>query len=315
MTAGQGPQQAVHRQPVHRHEASRRAVSRRAEHRRAARRRLDRIFEGLFLAAIAISLWSLVLLLWDVTGDGWRWLRWEFLTSFASRFPQQAGILAPLVGSLWVVGLTTLVALPLGVATAVYLEFYAGQGRLSRLIETNIANLAGVPSIVYGLLGLALFVRGLQLGRSVLAAALTMALLVLPLIIVATREALRAVPLALIHGAYALGASKWQVVRTVVLPTAAGSILTGTILAISRALGETAPMVAVGAWAYITYLPRHPLDGFSVLPIQIFNWAARPQPAFQELAAAGILVLLAVLLSLNATAIWLRNKYQKKAEW
>ncbi|MCG0238749.1 MAG: phosphate ABC transporter permease PstA [Firmicutes bacterium] len=285
------------------------------QRRRRVRQRLDRIFAAVFLLAIALSLLTLVVLLWDVVRDGARWLRWEFLTSYPSRIPERAGILVPLVGSLWVIGLTALIALPLGVAAAVYLEFYAGDSWLSRLIEANIANLAGVPSIVYGLLGLAIFVRGLHLGRSVLAAALTMTLLVLPVIIVATREALRSVPVSLIHGAYALGATRWQVIRTVVLPTAAGSIMTGVILAISRALGETAPMITIGAWAFITFLPRHPLDGFSVLPIQIFNWAARPQPAFQQLAAAGIVVLLAVLLSLNAVAIWLRNKYQKKAEW
>lgn len=285
------------------------------QRRRRVRQRLDRIFAAVFLLAIALSLLTLVVLLWDVVRDGARWLRWEFLTNYPSRIPERAGILVPLVGSLWVIGLTALIALPLGVAAAVYLEFYAGDSWLSRLIEANIANLAGVPSIVYGLLGLAIFVRGLHLGRSVLAAALTMTLLVLPVIIVATREALRSVPVSLIHGAYALGATRWQVIRTVVLPTAAGSIMTGVILAISRALGETAPMITIGAWAFITFLPRHPLDGFSVLPIQIFNWAARPQPAFQQLAAAGIVVLLAVLLSLNAVAIWLRNKYQKKAEW
>ncbi|MFO7171794.1 MAG: phosphate ABC transporter permease PstA [Bacillota bacterium] len=285
------------------------------QRRRRARQRLDRIFAAVFLLAIALSLLTLAVLFWDVVRDGARWLRWEFLTGYPSRIPERAGILVPLVGSLWVIGLTALLALPLGVAAAIYLEFYAGDSWLSRLIEANIANLAGVPSIVYGLLGLAVFVRGLHLGRSVLAAALTMTLLVLPVIIVATREALRAVPLSLIHGAYALGATRWQVIRTVVLPTAAGSIMTGVILAISRALGETAPLITVGAWAFITYLPRHPLDGFSVLPIQIFNWAARPKPAFQQLAAAGIIVLLAVLLSLNAVAIWLRNKYQKKAEW
>jgi phosphate transport system permease protein len=283
--------------------------------RRVVRRRLEMLFKLLFFGAIGISLLTLVILLGTILLTGTKWLRWEFIVSFASRFPQQAGILAPLVGSVWMIGLTAIIALPLGIASAIYLEFYATASRLNRFIETNIANLAGVPSIVYGLLGLAVFVRALALGRSVLAASLTMSLLVLPIIIVSTREAIRTVPPSLAHGAYALGASKWQVIRTVVLPASVGGILTGTILALSRALGETAPMITVGAWAYITYLPSHPLSGFSVLPIQIFNWAARPQQEFQELAASGIIVLLTVLLSMNALAIWLRNKYQKKAEW
>lgn len=283
--------------------------------RRTARKRLDAFFHGLFLMAIAVAVAVLAILLWDVISTGAKWIRPEFFTNFTSRFFQKAGILAPLVGSFYVIILTALIALPVGVATAVYLQFYAKESWLTRLLQVNIANLAGVPSIVYGLFGLAFFVRFLALDRSILAAALTMALLILPVVIVGTQEALKAVPPSLAHAAYALGASRWQVVSTVVLPAAVGNILTGVILAISRALGETAPLITVGAWVFITYLPKSPLDSFSVLPIQIWFWSSMPQQGFQEIAAAAILVLLTVLLSLNGIAIYLRNKYQKKAEW
>lgn len=283
--------------------------------RRQQRKLIDRFCHVGFTLAIAVALAVLCLLLYDVIVPGLKWLRWEFITSFASRFYDKAGILAPLVGSFWVMLLTAAIALPLGVATAVYLEFYAGHSWLNRVLQTNITNLAGVPSIVYGLLGLSVFVWHLGFGRSVLAAALTMGLLILPVIVVNTQEAIKAIPASLAHAAYAVGASKWQVIATVVLPASLGGILTGLILAISRALGEAAPMITVGAWAFLTSVPKHPLDSFSVLPIQIYVWAARPQAGFREIAATAIIVLLILLLTMNAVAVLLRNKYQKRAEW
>ncbi|HWP28472.1 MAG TPA: phosphate ABC transporter permease PstA, partial [Chloroflexota bacterium] len=233
------------------------------------RRRVGRAFELLCLAAIVLALLALAVLLIDILRRGLPTLTWQFLTSFPSRFPEQAGIKAALVGSLWLLVLTAAIALPVGVAAAVWLEEYARKGALSRFIEVNIANLAGVPSIVYGLLGLGLFVRALQLERSVLAGALTMALLVLPIIIINAREALRAVPSTHREAAYALGATRSQVVWGVVLPAALPGIMTGIILALSRAIGETAPLITIGALTFIAFLPQSPLDPFTVLPIQI----------------------------------------------
>ncbi len=283
--------------------------------RRAARKRIDSIFQALFLLAIVIAVLVLVILLVDIFSEGARWIRPDFFTNYASRFYNQAGILAPLVGSFYVIILTAVIALPVAVATAVYLEFYAGNTWLNRVLQVNIANLAGVPSIVYGLFGLAFFVRFLALDRSIISAALTMALLILPVVIVNTQEAIKAVPPSLAHAAYALGASKWQVVSTVVLPAAVGGILTGTILAVSRALGETAPLITVGAWVFIASLPVSPMDSFTVLPVQIWYWSGQPQQGFREIAAAAIIVLLVLLLSMNGIAVFLRNKYQKRAEW
>jgi phosphate transport system permease protein len=272
--------------------------------RRSFRQRVDKIFHTLFLIAIAIALIVLVMLLSDILQSGLKHLNWNFLTGFSSRRATQAGILAPLIGSFWVITLTALFAIPIGIATAVYLEFYASDTWLNRILQTNIANLAGVPSIVYGLLGLAVFVRYLGFDRSILSASLTLALLILPVVIVNTQEAIKSVPRTLSEG-----------VKTVVLPSAMGGILTGTILSLSRAFGETAPLITVGAWAFITYLPRSPLDSFTVMPVQIWVWASKPQEAFRELAATTIIVLLMVLLTLNAVAVLLRNRYQKRAEW
>jgi phosphate transport system permease protein len=285
------------------------------EIRRKRRKLLDRSFHLLVILAIVIAVAVLCTLLVDIWRDGVGRVTWAFLTNPPSRFWQKAGILPALLGSFYVILLTAVIAIPLGSATGVYLEFYAPASKLSRLIQVNIANLAGVPSIVYGLFGLAFFVRFLNFDRSILSAALTMALLILPVIIVNTQEALRAIPPSLAHGAYALGASKWQVVWTVVLPAAVGGIFTGSILAISRALGESAPLIAVGAWVFITALPRSPLDSFTVLPIQIWYWSGQPQDGFKSTAAAAIIVLLVVLLTINGIAIFLRNRYQKKAEW
>ncbi len=272
------------------------------------------IFSVLFLGATSIGTLILIVLIIDVLKDGAGWFDWQFLTSYPSRHPEEAGLLSAFFGTLWVMALTALFSFPIGIGTAIYLEEYAPDNRLRRLIQTNINNLAGVPSIVYGLLGLSLFVQALALGRSVLAGALTLTLMSLPVIIIAAQEAIRSVPETHRLGAYALGATKWQVVRNIVLPSALPGVLTGTILAMSRAIGEAAPMIAIAALVYLTFIPSNPLDRFTVLPIQIFNWVSRPQEAFQHLAAAGIIVLLVVLLSMNAAAIFLRNRYQKRSE-
>lgn len=278
-----------------------------------ARKRWSAIFRSLSFAATILGLLVLAVLLIDVIIEGAPSLSWHFLTNFPSRFPEQAGILSALAGTLWVMSLTALFSFPIGVGAAIYLEEYGRKSWLTTLIEVNIANLAGVPSVVYGLLGLGLFVRVLGLERSVLAGSLTMALLVLPIIIIASREALRAVPRSLREAGYALGATQWEVVGRIVLPVAFPGILTGTILALSRAIGETAPLITIGALTFIAFLPDSPLSPFTVLPIQIFNWVSRPQAAFHEKAAAAIIVLLVVLLTMNATAIFLRNRFQRRA--
>jgi phosphate transport system permease protein len=282
-------------------------------------KRNERLFELLSFAATIAGLIVLATLVIDVLRTGLPRLDWQFLTSFPSRKPENAGIYAALVGSIWLVVLTAILAFPVGVATAIYLEEYAEPGRLPQLIEVNTANLAGVPSIIYGLLGLELFVRvfyPITGGRSVLAGALTMALLVMPIVIIAAREALKAVPTSLRLGGYALGATRWQVVWTLVLPSALPGILTGTILALARAVGETAPLITMGALTYVAFVPEPGLEGlrspFTVLPIQIFNWVSRPQAGFHVNAAAGIVVLLVLMLVMNAAAILLRNHYQKR---
>lgn len=276
------------------------------------RRLSERLFAALCLFAVVLPLGVLGVLVVDVALDGVGRVGWDFLTSFPSRRPSAAGIYPAVVGTLWLMVLTAAFTLPVGVGAALYLEEYAKQGRLSRLIEVNIANLAGVPSILYGLLGLEVFVRVIGLGRSLLAGALTLGLLVLPIVILASREALRTVPHELREACYALGATRWQTLRRVVLPMALPGILTGAILAISRAIGETAPLVVVGALTYVTFLPDSPSSPFTALPIQIFNWVSRPQKGFLTNAAAGIVVLLVVLLAMNAIAVVLRNRYQQR---
>ena len=268
----------------------------------------------LMLLATLTGIVVLIVLIGDVFKDGAGWLDWQFITSYPSRKPAEAGLLSALFGTLWIMVLTALFSLPIGIGTAIYLEEYAPDNRLQRLIQTNINNLAGVPSIVYGLLGLSFFVPALAMGRSILAGALTLTLMSLPVIIIAAQEAIRSVPEGHRLGAFALGATRWQVVRNIVLPSAFPGILTGTILAMSRAIGEAAPMIAISALVYLTFIPSSPLDRFTVLPIQIFNWVSRPQEDFQHLAAAGIIVLLLALLSMNAAAIFLRNRYQKRTE-
>jgi phosphate transport system permease protein len=260
-----------------------------------------------------VGVLSLVVLLADLAQDGLPRLNLAFLDSFASRFPEKAGVKAALAGSVWILALTAVIAFPISVAAAIYLEEYARRSWVTRLIQLNIANLAGVPSIVYGILGLAVFVRALGFDRSVLSGALTLSLLILPVIIMASQEAIRAVPRSLREAAYGLGATRWQVVRTQVLPMAMPGILTGTILALSRAVGETAPLIMVGAAGFIAFTPKGLKDPFTVLPLQIYNWISRPQAEFHEIAAAGILVLLALLLTMNAAAILLRNRFQARS--
>jgi phosphate transport system permease protein len=269
-------------------------------------------FVLLCVAATVLGIVALAVLLVDVAREGLGRLSWDFINSFPSRNPEQAGIKAALFGTIWMMTLTAAFAIPVGVAAAIYLEEYAPRGLVTRFIQTNIANLAGVPSIVYGILGLALFVRAMELGRTVLAGSLTMALLVLPIVIIAAQEALRAVPSSIREAAYGVGATRWQVVYHQVLPVALPGILTGIILALSRAIGEAAPLIMIGALAFVPFTPSGPLDEFTVLPIQIFNWASRPQAAFSEDAAAAIIVLLGVLLSMNALAIILRNRFQSR---
>ena len=281
----------------------------------ARRRRLGSLFSAVCLGAVILALLSLVTLLLDIMLDGLGTLSWDLLARFPSRNPTEAGLKSALYGTVYLMGLLAFFSFPLGVGAAVYLETYAPRNWLTRAIEVNITNLAGVPSIIYGLLGLGLFVRALALGRSLLAGALTMTLLVLPIIIVASREAIRSVPASLKEASYALGATRWQTVSRCVLPLALPGILTGTILAFSRAIGETAPLITIGALTYVAFTPTSVLDGFTVLPIQIFNWISRPQPAFHALAASGIIVLLAVMLATNALAVWLRYRLQGRARW
>ncbi len=280
------------------------------------RRRLTgTVFLGLCLLAVFILLLALVLLLFDVLREGLPWVDWDFITGVPSRRPQQAGILPALVGSIMITVLVGLIAFPVGVAAAVYLQEYARDSFVNRLLKTNISNLAGVPSIIYGIFGLALFVRVLGLGYTLISGALTLVLLILPVIILASVEALRAVPDSQREGAYALGASRWQVVRGAVLPGAAPGLMTGIILAMARAIGETAPLILVGAVTFVTFLPQ-PLDGgYTVLPIQVFQWISRPQADFQGIGAATIIVILVLMLILNALALIVRVRLSRNIQW
>lgn len=275
------------------------------------RRRLGMILSGLFFVATFFGIVVLLTLLVQIFVQGIPWVDGQFLTNFPSRFPERAGIKSAIVGSIYMIGLTTLFSVPVGIATAIYLEEYARKSWFTRIVQINIANLAGVPSVLYGILGLALFVRFVGLGRSLLAGALTMSLLILPVIIISTQEALRAIPSGIRESAYALGATRWQVIWSHLIPSSAPGILTGVILSLSRAIGETAPLVMIGALAFVAFIPGSVMDGFTVLPIQIFNWTARPQPAFQDLAAGAIIVLMVILLIMNLSAILLRNYYEK----
>lgn len=280
----------------------------------SGRYRKDAIFQGFAWASVTIALLVLSWLLLDVLIDGIPTLNWNFITSFPSRRPEEAGIVAALAGTIWVMVVVAVVSFPIGVGAGIYLEEFSGDNWFSRFVEINISNLAGVPSIIYGLLGLAAFVylfEPITGGRSVLTGGLTLALLILPIIIVATRESLRAIPNSIRLAGFALGATRWQVVWSHVLPAAFPGILTGVILGLSRAIGETAPLIAIGALTFIPFLPEGLQSPFTVLPIQIYNWVSRPQAEFHSIAASGIIVLLVVLLAMNGIAVYLRNRFQK----
>ena len=292
-------------------------------------KQFDKAFRFLGIGATVFGLIILAALVIDVLIDGFPRLRWDFFTNFPSRKPGQAGILSAWVGTLWIMFTTALIAIPLGLGAAIHLQEYAKKNWLTNFIEINIANLAGVPSVIYGILGLGLFVRIMHLERSVLAGSLTLALLILPVVILSTREALKSVPFSIREASYALGATRWQTVRYQTLPAAFGNILTGIILSMSRAIGETAPLIMIGALTYIPFLPTSPVsftkespfvhftlhglfENFTVLPIQVFNWISRPQKGFHADAAAGIIVLLAITLIMNGLAVYLRYKNQKR---
>ncbi len=277
------------------------------------RHRKTRVFIRICAGVTWSSVLLLGILLFQVSIEGFSWIDWQFISSFPSRFPERAGIKSALVGTLWLIGLVAIISIPVGVSTALYLEEFANnKSRFSKFIEVNISNLAGVPSIVYGIVGLALFVRYLSLGRSLVSGALTMSLLILPVIIIASREAIKTVPASIRYAAFSLGATRWQTTWSHVLPASFPGILTGVILALSRAIGETAPLVMIGALTFVAFLPEGPMDQFTALPIQIYNWVSRPQQEFHALAAAGIIILLAVLLLINATAIIIRNKTERR---
>lgn len=272
----------------------------------------DQIFKIWGIACTFIGLVLLALFIGSILIDGIQRIDWDFITSLPSRNADRAGIYTALLGSVWILVLTTIISLPLGIAAAIYLEEYARKNKFSSLLEINISNLAGVPSIIYGLLGLEIFVRIMQMGASILAGSFTLALLILPIVIVSTREAIKAVPKSVRDGSYALGASKWQTVSRQLLPASFGGILTGVILALSRAVGETAPLIVIGALAYVPFAPESPMDEFSVLPIQIFNWVSRPQEGFETNAAAAIIILLLITFIMNGIAVYFRNRWQKK---
>jgi phosphate transport system permease protein len=267
---------------------------------------------GIFFTLLGVVI--LIILLYNIIKVGYSRVNWEFLTSLPSRKPENAGIYTAIIGTLDLMLLTIIFAIPVGVGAGLYLEEYAHKSRLSRLLEINIANLAGVPSIIYGLLGLGIFVRFFGFGGSILAGALTMSLLILPIIIVATREAIKAVPSSLKEASFALGASKWQTLSKVVLPSSFGGILTGIILSLSRAIGETAPLIVVGAMAYVPFVPHSIFDTFSVLPMQIFTWTTRPQAGFAIAAAGAIIILLVITFVMNGIAVYFRNKWQSKLQ-
>jgi phosphate transport system permease protein len=273
------------------------------------------LFYGACLAAIGILLISLLLLLYDVLSRGLPWLDWDFITGVPSRRPENAGILPAIVGSLWIGIIVGVLTFPTGIAAAIYLSEYAGESRVTRALRTNIANLSGVPSVIYGIFGLAIFVRAAGLGFTLISGALTLTLLILPVVIIASIEALKAVPDAQREGAYALGASRWQMIRGSLVPAAAPGIMTGIILAMARAIGETAPLILVGAFTFVTFLPNPLSGGYTVLPIQIYQWAGRPQEDFQGISAAAIIVLLVLMLVLNAMALFIRIRLSRHIQW
>lgn len=281
----------------------------------ASRQLAGRIWKWIFFGSTALAIVLLGMLLWSIVEPGWSWLSWNLITNPPSRNAEMAGMNPAIWGSIWVVLGSGLTAFILGLGTAVYLEEYAAKGRFNDFIQTNISNLAGVPSIVYGLLGLVLFVDWLNMGRSLIAGTLTMALLILPVVVISSREAIRAVPSSLREASYGLGATRWQTVQNHVLPAAFPGVLTGMILAMSRAIGETAPLLVVGGASQVLWRPDGPFSTFMVMPLQIYNWAGRPQKDFEHLAAAAIIVLMIILLLMNSLAIGLRQHFSKKARW
>lgn len=276
---------------------------------------VDKVFQLVGVLSTLIGLVLLAFFIGNILDDGLHRINLDFLTSLPSRKPEKAGILTAWAGTLWIFVLTALISIPLGVSAGIYLEEYAKKGRLSNILEVNITNLAGVPSVIYGILGLEIFARTFRLGGSLLTGALTLSLLILPIIIVATREAIKAVPSSIREASYGMGATKWQTMRYTILPAAGGGIATGIILALSRAVGEAAPLIVIGALAYVPFTPKTPMDDFTVLPIQIFNWTSRPDPGFIINAAAGIIVLLGITFLLNGIAVWLRYRWQRKVNW
>lgn len=276
---------------------------------------IDESFKWFGIACTLFGLVMLGIFLSGIISDGLSRINWDFLTNFTSRRASKAGVYPAILGTLWMLGLTLIIAIPIGIAAGIYLEEYGKRNRLASIIEVNIANLAGVPSVIYGLLGLEIFCRILGMGSSILAGACTLSLLILPVIIVSTREALKAVPHSLREASFGLGASKWQTIWFQVLPASAGGIVTGVILALSRAIGETAPLIVVGAATMITSAPTSPMDKYTVLPIQIFNWISRPEKDFLVNGAAGIIVLLAITFIMNGFALYLRSKWQKRVKW
>ena len=279
------------------------------------RQSISHVGRFMLMAATLFAVLALAVLLWYIVQRGWGWLSWGLITNPPSRKPANAGLSIAISGTLWIISLTLLVAFPMGVASAIYLEEYAPKNRWTRMLQINISNLAGVPSVVYGLLGLGIFVQWLGLGRVVLSGALTMALLSLPVIIISSQEALRAVPPSLREAAYGVGATRWQVTASHVLPAAIPGIMTGVILAVSRAIGETAPLLVAGAAGFLTSKPSGFTDSYTTIPIQLYNWMSRPQTEFRDLAAAGIIVLLAILISMNLVAILVRQYYSSKTRW
>lgn len=281
--------------------------------RLARRRRVGGIFAVGCAAMVVLAIVVLAVLLLSLAQQGWQWLSLDFLNRFPSRlYPERAGVKSALFGTLWLIGITAVVAVPIGIGAAIYLHEYAHKNRATRFIELNIANLAGVPSIVYGILGLAVFIRLFDLGRSVVAGGLTLSLLILPVVIIASREALAAVPDSIRQAAFGLGATRWQAIRSHVLPAALPGMMTGVILALSRAIGEAAPLIMIGALTFIAFVPEGPMDDFTAMPIQIYNWCDEPDAIFRELAGAGILVLLGMLLPMNAVAVGIRMWHQRR---
>lgn len=275
----------------------------------------DKIFRITALCLTVFALLILLVLLGDILWRGLGRLNWGFFKNLPSRHPQNAGILTAIAGMLSLLFFTIIIALPIGILAGVYLQEYRAKNRFAKIVEINIANLAGVPSVIYGILGLQLFVRMAKMGNSLLAGAFTLALLIMPIIIVSTREALKAVPNTLREGSYGMGATKWQTTSRVVIPSALGGILTGIILSISRAIGETAPLLVIGALVYVPFIPEGPNDQFTTLPIQVFNWVSRPQAGFIVNAAAGIIILLLITFLLNGIAIYIRNRWYKKMKY